>query len=161
MSYSCQCHVLPSPPIYNPSVPQMVERNYKFYLSFENSHCDEYITEKLYNVMSMDIVPVVMGGANYSHALPPHSYIDASDFENPRELAAYLMKLHADDALYYEFFRWKTDWVCRPYSQEFLCDLCAYSSDNRWRRQQLDSIEHFFSPQSECRTKEQFLSGHI
>jgi len=27
----------------------MLERDYKFYLSFENSNCNEYITEKLWN----------------------------------------------------------------------------------------------------------------
>lgn len=34
---------------------------YKFYLSFENSFCSEYVTEKFYNYMAKDIVPVVLG----------------------------------------------------------------------------------------------------
>ena len=29
---------------------QLLERDYKFYLSFENSNCDEYITEKFWDV---------------------------------------------------------------------------------------------------------------
>ena len=38
-----------------------IERDYMFYLSFENSLCDHYVTEKLWNWLKRDIVPVVMG----------------------------------------------------------------------------------------------------
>ena len=35
--------------------------HYMFYLSFENSLCDDYVTEKLWGWLKRDIVPVVMG----------------------------------------------------------------------------------------------------
>ena len=35
--------------------------NYYFYLSFENSLCDDYITEKFFKMLKQNIVPVVMG----------------------------------------------------------------------------------------------------
>ena len=41
---------------------EMLENNYKFYISFENSLCSDYVTEKLFRTMSLDIVPVVKGG---------------------------------------------------------------------------------------------------
>ena len=37
-----------------------------FYLAFENSNCKDYATEKFYISLDMAIVPIVMGGANYS-----------------------------------------------------------------------------------------------
>ena len=36
-------------------------RHYKFYLSFENSLCDEYVTEKFWMRLQQPIVPIVMG----------------------------------------------------------------------------------------------------
>jgi hypothetical protein len=37
----------------------------KFYLAFENSVCDEYITEKFFDTLKHNIVPVVLGGGDY------------------------------------------------------------------------------------------------
>ena len=43
---------------------------YKFYLSFENSVCDGYYTEKLVKTLNVDTIPVVMGAYNYSRDIP-------------------------------------------------------------------------------------------
>ena len=45
---------------------RLLEREYMFYLAFENSKCDDYVTEKFFATAKMDIVPIVMGGSNYS-----------------------------------------------------------------------------------------------
>lgn len=82
-------------------------QNYMFYLAFENIFCDEYVTEKLWSWMSRDIVPVVLGQANYSAITPPHSVINAEDFTEPKYLAAYLKHLMADETEYLSFFWWK------------------------------------------------------
>lgn len=44
----------------------LVEKNYYFYFSFENSNCEDYVTEKLMTAIGHYSVPVVVGGANYS-----------------------------------------------------------------------------------------------
>ncbi len=41
-------------------------RSYMFYLAFENSNCDGYITEKFWRTLKLNIVPVVMGGIGES-----------------------------------------------------------------------------------------------
>lgn len=40
---------------------KQLQRDYKFYLSFENSNCKDYITEKLFeNALGNNIVPIVV-----------------------------------------------------------------------------------------------------
>lgn len=44
-----------------------IAKQFKFFLAFENSICQDYITEKFYYTLRHDIVPVVLGGGNYEH----------------------------------------------------------------------------------------------
>ena len=59
---------------------------YKFYLAFENSLCKDYVTEKLFQSIREDLslVPIVMGGADYSQIMPPGSYIDTRNFDSAK-----------------------------------------------------------------------------
>lgn len=70
-------------------------RKYFFFLAFENAICKDYVTEKLYNVLYYPMVPVVLGGANYSSLLPPNSYVDANP-HTPAALAKILERLAGD-----------------------------------------------------------------
>ena len=70
---------------------QYISDNYKFYISFENSLCKDYVTEKFFQAMSHDILPIVYGGTDYSEIAPPKSYINVlPDFEKPNDLASFL-----------------------------------------------------------------------
>ena len=42
--------------------------------------CRDYVTEQFFNMHNLNMIPVVLGGANYSAIAPPHSFIDAADF---------------------------------------------------------------------------------
>ena len=61
---------------------QMLSTSYKFYLSFENSLCEDYITEKFFKVLPYDVIPVVLNGVNMTKFAPLNSYIDIHDFQN-------------------------------------------------------------------------------
>ena len=41
--------------------------NFKFFLAFENSFCEEYISEKFFLTLHKNIIPVVRGGGNYAY----------------------------------------------------------------------------------------------
>ena len=86
---------------------QNLSMNYKFYLAFENSICDEYATEKFFRSFLYPVIPVVMGGANYKLIAPPHSFIDVNDFPTVKHLAEYLMRLDQNRREYNSYFKWK------------------------------------------------------
>ena len=66
----------------------MIERDYKFYLAFENSLCRDYVTEKFYNPLLYSTVPIVYSGADYYDA-PLNSYIDVRNFTSGKYLLHY------------------------------------------------------------------------
>lgn len=110
----------------------MLDEDYKFYLSFENSNCKDYITEKLFeNALGRNVLPIVMGAPieDYQRYAPQRSYIHVDEFESPAELAQYLLVLDRNDELYNSYFQWKgTGQVTKPYKQ-FFCDMCAMLHD--------------------------------
>lgn len=103
---------------------KMLEQ-YKFYLSFENSLCTDYVTEKLYNILKLDVVPVVYGGANYKRIAPPKSVINVMDFKSVKDLANYILFLDKNPKEYIKFFEWKRHFVVETSNKITLCSLCA------------------------------------
>ena len=55
--------------------------SYKFYLAFENSLCDDYVTEKLWRMQDIDAVPIMMGKADYSKSADPGPLFAAEALE--------------------------------------------------------------------------------
>ena len=106
--------------------------SYKFYISAENSLCADYVTEKFYRALASDIVPIVYGGADYSAYAPPHSYINAADFESPQSLAEHLLLLDRNPRLYAKYVDWKRDWQMSKLaiSSDSFCRLCEKLNDN-------------------------------
>ncbi|KAB7505851.1 Alpha-(1,3)-fucosyltransferase C, partial [Armadillidium nasatum] len=87
------------------SCNKKIEKEYKFYLSFENNFCKDYVTEKFYKILSYYIIPIVRGSGDYAAIAPPHSYINVEDFRIPRDLANYLYYLHRNETAYMEYFK--------------------------------------------------------
>ena len=97
------------------------ERKYMFYLSFENSICEDYITEKVFWPLQYELIPVVLGGGNYSRDMPPHSVINARDFNSPKHLAEFLLRLAADEQRYRSYFEWKSRYRLGYHVELFIC----------------------------------------
>ena len=142
-----------------------IERNYKFYLSFENSISDEYLTEKVWQAMKRYLVPVVLGGANYSKILPPNSYIDVANFTSPKALAGYLKQVAGNMDLYRSYFEWKRHYFVKHESafETFICSMCEYmnniSSSNSIRI--VPSFNKFWDRKKYCKTPGQYFSEFI
>ncbi|XP_045128267.1 alpha-(1,3)-fucosyltransferase C-like isoform X2 [Portunus trituberculatus] len=100
---------------------QVLGPKYLFYLAFENALCDAYVTEKLWRPLVHGLVPVVLGGANYTAILPPNSYIDAVSL-TPRQLGHLLRRLQKTPQEYAEYHLWRAFW--RPTLRPPLCELC-------------------------------------
>jgi hypothetical protein len=72
---------------------------YKFYISFENSDCKEYMTEKYYRTLGQPIIPIVMGLGDYAKDGPPNSSINVNDFTSVKALADYIKLLDRDQVI--------------------------------------------------------------
>ncbi|XP_037526125.1 alpha-(1,3)-fucosyltransferase C [Rhipicephalus sanguineus] len=130
---------------------EMFEREYFFLLSFENTVCRDYVTEKLYLALLYDIIPVTFGGADYQAVAPPGSYIDALQFRTPKDLADYLKKVAENFGLYKSFFEWKGRYHVEPWVYYTFCELCTklYSSSFS-QRSVYPSIIQWWNQSSHC-----------
>ena len=108
---------------------QLLNTTYKFYLAWENAMCQDYVTEKFYNILQYNVIPVVLNGADMSKVAPPHSYINVEDFHSLEELAQYLEKVASDDELFASYFWWRDFYKVKLGMEaevSFWCDLCQY-----------------------------------
>ena len=109
---------------------ERLKRDYLFYLSFENNFCPDYATEKLYRGLLSETVPVVLGGAHYTRFAPPHSYINTQDYESPKQLAEYLIKLSENRKLYAHYFEWRRHFrIQQKMPIDSWCNLCKMLND--------------------------------
>jgi hypothetical protein len=83
--------------------------NYRFYLSFENSKCDSYITEKYWiQGLNRHAIPIVLGAKKeqYQRIAIPNSYIHVDDFPTIEDLAKELHRLNQNDLDYVRYLQW-------------------------------------------------------
>ncbi|XP_031847170.1 alpha-(1,3)-fucosyltransferase C [Nomia melanderi] len=145
---------------------EVAEPDYFFYLSFENSLCEDYVTEKLYNALRYNIVPIVYGGANYSVFAPPGSYINALDYDSPRELAGYLKTLMKNPREYAKYFRWKKYYRINKSSRSAACNLCEFlhkrsAAEPRWYSPLTDWYSRGKCPLQSHLNDENYATGAI
>ncbi|CAH8572011.1 unnamed protein product [Heterobilharzia americana] len=110
---------------------QMLKEDYKFYLSFENSLCQDYITEKFFdNALKNDVIPVVMGASleEYQRVAPPNSFIHVDQFNSPKDLASYLNYLDKNQTAFNEYFIWQQKGSVYQFPGKPECDFCLLAN---------------------------------
>jgi alpha-1,3-fucosyltransferase len=106
----------------------MLEEQYNFYAAFENSHCRDYVTEKLYNNLRQYYIPVVYGAGDYKKLVPPYSVIDAADFKTVQKLAEFLINLKKRPQKYFSYFWWHKYYkiISNAHEESYaFCNLCT------------------------------------
>ncbi len=92
-----------------PNCTEKTLSNYRFYLSFENSKCNTYITEKYWiQGLNGHAVPIVLGAKKeqYQRIAVPNSYIHVDDFQTIEDLAKELHRLNTNDTEYVKYLQW-------------------------------------------------------
>ena len=140
-----------------------INKKYKFYLAFENSLCVDYVTEKLYRTLNHGkMIPIVLGGANYTALLPEKSFINVADFESPRTLSKYLKILDINDTLYNEYFQWQHHYKAsvRIGVTKCTCGMCAYLHFNKSSKKIYPDMRQWYS-ESRCMEPKEYYGPLI
>ena len=138
-------------------------KRYKFYLSFENALCEDYITEKYWdNLGDANVIPVVMGGADYTKLAIPGSYINVLDFKSVKHLAQYLQYLDKNDTAYNEYFKWRKKYKVTAGIGRALCNICQWfvSSVSHGTKVYNDLTEYWVK-RGKCTTKNHLIAEMI
>merc|ERR1712156_610739 len=138
----------------------MIEENYKFLLAFENSLCTDYITEKFYRTLTRLIVPVVLGGANYTRLAPPGSFINALNYPSPSDLAKELKRLSGDYNAYNQHFWWKDHYKVhhsdKESAREAMCSLCSWLHSKEHQQMVYKDMGAWWEEGGKCKKKGSF-----
>ena len=131
----------------------LVNKEYKFYLSLENDICKDYITEKAFNALKLNTIPIILSGADLTTTLPPHSVVDGLS-RSPEELADHLYHLLHNKEEYLAHFTWRESY--RVVSHESVpspCNLCSALHSPAWAvSKTYQDMAGWFNQQSQCRS---------
>lgn len=68
----------------------------KFVLAYENSIADDYVSEKIFDVMVGGAVPIYLGAPNITEYVPADCFIDRTQFKSMADLYTYLNTMPDD-----------------------------------------------------------------
>ncbi|KAK4301203.1 hypothetical protein Pmani_026624 [Petrolisthes manimaculis] len=130
---------------------KMAGNNYLFFLAFENALCEDYVKEKLYNLLFYPIVPVVMVAADYSTLMPPHSYINALQY-TPQQLALKLTHLAKHPQEYAKYLEWRKYYQPSTVGgNRVFCDLCVrLHQPDFYKHNVIENFREWFVVRSNC-----------
>jgi Glycosyltransferase family 10 (fucosyltransferase) C-term len=138
-----------------------VMQAYLFHLAFENQKSEDYITEKLWGALESGTLPVYLGAPNIKEHVPANSIILLDDFESPRDLAEYLVRLTKDKTLYESYHRWRYQPIDPVFASKYeftnthsTCRMCKWAFAKRhglgWNHSKQEVVEPFIAHKT-CR----------
>ncbi|XP_053607874.1 alpha-(1,3)-fucosyltransferase C-like [Plodia interpunctella] len=113
---------------------EIIKQTYYFYLAFENSFSEDYVTEKLLIALKNNAIPVVYGGANYTRFMPDGMYLNARTL-GPKQLALQMDSLIKNPDKYADYFRWKNHYSYHINHEspetDNVCSFCKLLNDEK------------------------------
>ena len=123
---------------------------FKFYLAFENSFCDDYVTEKYWkNALEHGSVPIVFGKNYDAKVAVPGSFINVNKFKTVKELAQYIMFLDENDEHYAKYFEWKRKYKIIPVT-DLMCSVCQKLHKLPMQRKIYQDLGEFWNKDRHC-----------
>ena len=147
-----KCAVEPQEcPRHNMTDCLYISKQYKFYFSFENSLCRDYVTEKAFKVYregenSHLYIPVVRADYTVNLILPPDSYIDTSRYgASVEQLAMKMNNMSSIKAS--KYFKWKYTYKVKSEDEPefYYCSLCdRLRQGDKYYNRVYDNIDVWF-----------------
>ena len=97
-----------------------------------------------------NVVPIVLGGANYTKLAIPGSYINVLDFKTVKDLADYLHYLDRNKTAYNEYFKWRQKY--RKIRLPHFCSFCEVLRSDTPKV--LEDLTEFWITKGKCNEKD-------
>ena len=128
---------------------------YHFYLSWENSLCKDYITEKFWKVLHGNgyYIPVALGGLTleeYTAVAPPNSFLHVYNFSSIAELGSYMKMLTKDKEAFSQYNQWRESYGIEL-DQRKVCTLCEIANFPANFKSNHSNIANQFNDPNRCR----------
>jgi alpha-1,3-fucosyltransferase len=133
---------------------ETLSHSYMFYLAFENSLCNDYITEKFYDSLRYNWIPVVLGKGSYDHWIPKSGYIDVRDFQTIKDLTDFMLYLSENSTAYNSYFEWKKHVKILDWNYRIFCDMCIKLNLETFygvKESVIDNMKEFWSRRVNCK----------
>ena len=104
-----------------------IMKEYKFYLAFENNDCKDYVTEKYWQSLYREQIPIVNWKSLNRSIVIPNSYINVYDFRDIKSLADYISKVSSNETLYNSYFEWMKSYA--SWDRCTSCQVCRALHD--------------------------------
>ncbi|KAL4235433.1 Alpha-(1 3)-fucosyltransferase 7 [Mactra antiquata] len=101
---------------------------YKFYLAFENSDCEDYVSEKYWRSLARGQIPIVAWKLYHDDIAIPGSYINVYDFPSIDAAGSYIQEVNKNKTLYNSYFKWRFTHKLSDVSG--FCELCRKLKDD-------------------------------